>query len=49
MSDDRCKCPSRLIDYVRRTVGHPFIECPYFGTRTPLDDEPVDEPLGSAR
>jgi hypothetical protein len=32
-----CTCPDRLIDSVRRTVGHPYIMCPFYGQTTPLD------------
>lgn len=34
--DPVCKCKDQLIDHVRRTVGHPYTACPFFGTLTPL-------------
>lgn len=33
-----CTCRSVLIDYVRRTVGHPYLACPYYDQATDLDD-----------
>lgn len=42
MHGDRCTCPSRLMDYIRRTVGHPYLACPYYGTVTPMDSEAAE-------
>lgn len=38
-----CSCHDQLIDRVRRTVGHPYTSCPYYGTTTPLDDESKED------
>lgn len=32
-----CTCKSTLMDYVRRTVGHPYLACAFHGQSTPMD------------
>jgi hypothetical protein len=35
-SDLTCTCRSTLIDWVWRTAGHPYTDCPLYGTKTRL-------------
>lgn len=34
-----CECREVLIDWVVRTIYHPFVGCPHYGQTTPLDLE----------
>lgn len=38
-SDEVCRCRETLVDYVARTVSHPYTACPFHGRTTPLTAE----------
>lgn len=39
-----CKCREVVIDWMERTIYHPFLECQHYAHETPLDIEDT-EPL----